>query len=65
MTEKSLEEEALAYVSEEKGVESVKDAVAGAMDIIAENISDEADYRIRILKMTFDQGRITSTAKDP
>ena len=65
MTEKSLEEEALAYVSEEKGVESVKDAIAGAMDIIAENISDEADYRIRIRKMTFDQGRITSTAKDP
>ncbi len=65
MTEKSLEEEAAAYVSAEKGVESVKDAIAGAMDIIAENISDEADYRIRIRKMTFDAGRITSVAKDP
>ena len=65
MTEKSLEEEAIAYLSEEKGVESVKDAIAGAMDIIAENISDEADYRIRIRKMTFDNGRITSAAKDP
>ena len=65
MTEKTLEEEAEAYVSAEKGVESVKDAIAGAMDIIAENISDEADYRIRIRKMTFDAGRITSVAKDP
>ena len=65
MTEKTLEEEAAAYVSAEKGVESVKDAIAGAMDIIAENISDEADYRIRIRKMTFDAGRITSVAKDP
>ena len=65
MTEKTLEEEAEVYVSAEKGVESVKDAIAGAMDIIAENISDEADYRIRIRKMTFDAGRITSVAKDP
>ncbi|MBR4139149.1 MAG: RNA-binding transcriptional accessory protein [Lachnospiraceae bacterium] len=65
MTEKTLEEEAEVYVSAEKGVESVKDAIAGAMDIIAENISDEADYRIRIRKMTFDAGRITSAAKDP
>ena len=65
MTDKSLEEEAQAYLSEEKGVESIKDAISGAMDIIAENISDEADYRIRIRKMTFDNGRITSVAKDP
>ena len=65
MTEKSLEEEAEKYISAEKGVETVKDAIAGAMDIIAENISDEADYRIHIRKMTFDNGRITSTAKDP
>ena len=65
MTDKSLEEEAAAYLSEEKGVESIKDAISGAMDIIAENISDEADYRIRIRKMTFDNGRITSVAKDP
>ena len=65
MTEKSLEKEAEKYISAEKGVETVKDAIAGAMDIIAENISDEADYRIHIRKMTFDNGRITSTAKDP
>ena len=65
MTEKTLEEEAEKYISEEKGVETVKDAIAGAMDIIAEKISDEADYRIHIRKMTFDNGRITSVAKDP
>ena len=65
MTDKSLEAEAEKYISAEKGVETVKDAIAGAMDIIAENVSDEADYRIHIRKMTFDNGRITSTAKDP
>ena len=59
-----LEVEAESYLSAEKGVETVKDAIAGAMDIIAENISDEADYRIHIRKMTFDNGRITSVAKD-
>lgn len=65
MTDRTLEEEAAAYLSEEKGVETAEDAIAGAKDIIAENISDEADYRIRIRKMTFDNGRITSVAKDP
>ena len=65
MTEKSLEKEAEKYISAEKGVETVKDAIAGAMDIVAENISDEADHRIYIRKMTFDNGRITSAAKDP
>ena len=65
MTDKPLEMEAESYLSAEKGVETVKEAIAGAMDIIAENISDEADYRIHIRKMTFDNGRITSAAKDP
>ena len=65
MTNQPLEVEAEKYISEEKGVETVKDAIAGAMDIIAETISDEADYRIRIRKMTYEQGRITSVAKDP
>lgn len=53
-----------SYVSEEKEVSSAKDAIAGAMDIIAEGISDEADYRIHIRKLTFDEGSITSVAKD-
>ncbi|WP_455057439.1 Tex family protein [Jutongia sp.] len=63
-TTKSLEEEAQAYLSEDKGVESAKDAIDGARDIIAEQISDEADYRIYIRKLTMEEGVITSTAKD-
>ena len=47
-----LLESAAAFVSEEKGVESAQDAVDGAKDIIAETISDSADYRIRIREMT-------------
>ena len=45
MTEKSIEEEAEPFISEEKGVASVKEAIDGAKDIIAENVSDEAEYR--------------------
>ena len=65
MTGKSIEEEAEAFVSEEKEVASVADAIAGAKDIIAEHISDEADYRIRIRDLTVKHGRIVSAAKDP
>ena len=65
MTNKSIEEEAEAFVSEEKEVASVADAIAGAKDIIAEHISDEADYRIRIRELTTKKGTISSTAKDP
>ena len=63
-TDRPLEEEADAYVSEEKGVESAADALQGAKDIIAEMISDEADYRIFIRNLTFEEGKLTSTAKD-
>ena len=65
MTEKSLEEEAEAYISEEKEVHTVQEAIQGAMDIIAEAIADEADYRMTIRKTTMDQGELTSVAKDP
>nr|WP_294666535.1 Tex family protein [uncultured Blautia sp.] len=65
MTDKSIEEEAEAFVSEEKEVASVADAIAGAKDIIAEHISDEADYRIRIRELTIKKGTISSTAKNP
>lgn len=41
-------EEAKAYLSEEKEVQTAEDAISGAQDIIAEQISDEADYRSRI-----------------
>jgi len=63
-TNVSVLEEAVKYIDEEKGVKDVNEAVAGAKDIIAESISDEADYRIYIRKATFDEGRIVSTAKN-
>ncbi|MGI6069376.1 MAG: Tex family protein [Blautia sp.] len=64
MTKNPLEEEAKAYVSEEKEVHTVEEALAGARDILAEHISDEADYRIRIREMTVKHGKIVSAAKD-
>lgn len=59
-----LAETAQAYVDAQKGVADVKEAIDGAKDIIAEQISDEADYRIYIRKLTFEEGKIISTAKD-
>ena len=60
-----LEEAAKGYISEEKEVASAEEAIAGAKDIIAEYISDEADYRIYIRDLTTKQGKIVSAAKDP
>ena len=65
MTVKPIEEEAQDFVSEEKGVETVADAINGAKDIIAEHISDEADYRIYLRKLTMDKGSVASAAKKP
>ena len=59
-----LEEEAEKYVNEEKEVKTAAEAIQGAKDIIAESISDEADYRIYIRNITMEEGTITSTAKD-
>ncbi len=59
-----LEEEAEKYVNEEKEVKTAAEAIQGAKDIIAEGISDEADYRIYIRNITMEEGTITSTAKD-
>lgn len=64
MTKEPLEKEAEAFVSEEKEVKTAKDAIAGACDIIAESISDEADYRMEIRRRTEAKGMIVSTAKD-
>lgn len=64
MTDKTLEEEAQSYLDAEKGVETVEDAIQGAMDILAETIADEADYRMSIRKVTMEQGLLISTAKD-
>lgn len=60
----SVEEEAEKYLSEEKEVKTIKEAIQGAKDIIAESISDEADYRIYIRDITMQEGMIVSTAKD-
>ena len=65
MTNKPIAEEALAYVSEEKEVHSPEEAIAGAMDIIAESISDNAEYRTEIRNRTMDKGVLITTAKDP
>lgn len=64
LTKKPLEKEAVAYLSEEKGVLTTADAIAGAGDILAEAISDEADYRSYIRKATLDEGQLLSEAKD-
>lgn len=64
MTDRSLEEEAVEYLSEEKGVSTAQDAIQGAMDIIAESVADEADYRIYIRKLTMEEGVLVSLAKD-
>ncbi len=64
LTEHSLEEEAEAFVNPEKEVRTVSDALEGAGDIIAEYISDEADYRIYVRNLTMKRGRIVSAAKD-
>ncbi len=63
-TKTPVEEEAQKYISEEKEVASVVEAVQGAKDIIAESISDEAEYRLYIRNATMEEGIITSAAKD-
>lgn len=63
-TKQPVEEIATEYIDPEKGVNTVEEAVAGAKDIIAESISDEADYRIWIRKITAQKGRVISAAKD-
>lgn len=60
----NIAEEAEKYVNEEKEVKSADEALAGAMDIIAEFISDNADFRKKIRELTMKKGRLLSTAKD-
>ena len=64
-TREPLEETAKAYISEEKQVADAAEAVSGAKDIIAEMISDNADYRSWIRKTTMKKGKLISAAKDP
>ena len=62
-TDKPMEVEAEAYLSEEKGVTDVQQALQGAMDIVAESVSDSADYRNYIRGITFKKGMLYSEAK--
>ncbi|MCI5995570.1 MAG: RNA-binding transcriptional accessory protein [Blautia sp.] len=64
MAKRPVEEEAKSFLSEEKEVHTVEEAIEGAKDILAEAISDEASYRIRIRDLTVREGRLVSTAKD-
>lgn len=64
MAKEPIEETAKEYISEENEVLTAQDAIAGACDIIAETISDDADYRTYIRNQTFKEGMITSSAKD-
>ncbi len=59
-----LEDEASKYVNPEKEVADAKEAIQGAKDILAELISDEADYRTYIRKTTWNEGSLISNAKD-
>ena len=60
----AIEEEAEKYINEEKEVKTAAESIQGAKDIIAESISDEADYRSYIRNATIEEGKIISTAKD-
>lgn len=64
MLDKPLEEAAVEYIDQEKEVHTAQEAIDGAKDIIAEMISDEADYRIYIRNVTMNQGELVSKAKD-
>ncbi len=64
MTDKTPEQEAEAFISEEKEVRTAQEAINGAMDILAERVSDEADYRIYIRNLTAKKGTVVSAAKD-
>ncbi len=65
MAKQSLEAEAEPFVDSEKGVGTPADAIAGAMDILAEGVSDEAEYRKYIRDITMRTGKVVSVAKDP
>ena len=63
-TKKPVEQEAEKYIDEEKGVGTAEEALQGAKDILAEAISDEADYRTFIRDLTMREGSLASEAKD-
>ena len=60
----NISEEAVKYIDADKGVTDVSEALQGAKDIIAERISDEAEYRAYIRKVTYEEGILTSKVKE-
>ena len=64
MAKEPLEKAAAPYISQEKGVETVEEAISGAKDILAERVSDNAQYRTYIRSATMREGTLQSTAKD-
>ena len=56
----SIEEQAKGFINEEKGVASAEEALQGACDIIAEDVSDNAEFRKEIRRLTFEFGTLTS-----
>ena len=58
----SIEEQAEGYVDPEKEVNTAREALQGAMDIIAEDVSDNAEYRKKLRSLTFDYGALTTRA---
>ena len=64
ITKNQITKEAEVFVNPEKGVENVEQAIQGAKDIIAEMISDNAEYRNAIRKLVLKQGMIASEAKN-
>lgn len=62
--EKGLLDYAQDFINEEKGVSSCEEAIAGAMDIIAEQVSDDAQLRSTIRQKTWNEGVMTCEAKD-
>ena len=64
MVKEPLLQAAAAYISQEKGGETAEDAIQGAKDILAERISDNAEYRTYIRNATMNKGVVQSSAKD-
>lgn len=64
MVKEPLIQAAAAYISQEKGVETAEEAIQGAKDILAERISDNAEYRTYIRNATMNKGVVQSSAKD-
>lgn len=63
-TDRPVAELAEAYLSEEKEVNTVEEVISGAMDILAEEVSDQAEYRSYIREATIKEGKLVSVAKD-